>query len=454
MKTKSYKSKNIFLGLLLGVVLCFAAALFLLTGTSFNKTNALAKADGDSKAYKLSVQIVNTEFKSITSAEVDLELNSSIDSKVMTYVTSGDEIVRLKLKNSNMNFDNYHFVSWQLKSPQGEVHEVGDSLNPYEVRNLSLSGELLETYADGDQFVIYAVYNRDVKLNVFVDAGNLLSNCYRIYEKQGDNFVLVDSSKNSFEYGATVKIEALWNSKADFSEFKWLRQEGDSSAHNILVMQLKSDRQVTLSYLAKTTSVKISDASHVDGGSAALSSDAVKVGDTLVLSLKHRSGQNIQNFKINDLSADEFVKHLNSVYGDGMQIAKYDSNGVLSVYINENVFQFFAESPELKIIASYKMNSGYLVMMIVYIVLALLLGAGIITLYILTVRSGKKVADIKQGKQRPVSVKENSKAKDDSSDAGKEAKENLAAKVKPKTADEKTSSNRSKNEKKTKGGEN
>ncbi len=350
--------------------------------------NVVVSVVFEAKKYELAVSIRDSEFNILNNKpfEIDIEYASGItsDTPLIKYLKIGDKIKSIKL-NSSLQVENYKFVGWFI---QGEDRTPVTFNVP--AGGVVIDQDFVDNYYRDGKITIYGKFVQMCSLNIYVPEEYKVDTNYMLYIRQGFEYYPVEELEARYEYGTEFKIIA-----APLQNYQFTGFNGDVESENYidgaetLIFNMNGDRTISLNYQPNKVGIEL-DLSKVADGKILANSKSLAVGDTLILSYELGSSRKINVLKINGKTLENFVADINQVAGDDVAFYK---DGVVSIYVNDNVYTFLSANNTLSVEASSATNVVYVLLITLYIILAVGFGAAIITFAILYNNIKKKTGD-------------------------------------------------------------
>lgn len=361
------------------------------------------------QSYEIRFNIVNSVFERLGNEEIELNvthIGSRFSTPVAEHVIIGDRIENFKFKNV-FSYQDYRFVSWQLRSKTNDIVSISSSENEREVKNLEITAEFVDKYVVDGKIDFYGVFVQNCKLSILVDnvvgSGNI-----QVYE---DGLLVEDLSK-SFDYGTVLVVNMPNIEYMVFAGFDGLSVDDQyTPGQTTARICMNGNRSIAGRYNYVETELKVSSDSFVKNGRLFLSSDKVKIGDTFIINACLGDGYKIKSFSVNGVDAEQFVKNLNTL--DGNAVAVFGDNGIITIRVTKNVYEFFASNENLSIKVNTKINGLYVALFVVYLLLALGFGAVIIVLSIKANNYSEEIGKLKKQQQDAVLKKEEEQRKEE-----------------------------------------
>ena len=405
-------------------------------------------------SYELSFNIVNSIYERLGNEEILTEIthvSGYYDTPVAKKVVIGDTINSIRFKNI-FNYQNYRFLSWQLISNTGESVSVSSDENVNIVKNLQITNDFVDKYVKDGKIQFYGVFIQNCQLSIVMHKAYDTEETFEIYD---DGVKVTDLSK-SFDYGTILTITVPHIDHMTFDHFEGLivndqYTPGQTTAYIIM----NGNRSISAVYEYVKTEVTISEDSSAENARLSLNLDKIKIGDTLIINAKLLNGYKLKKFTINNSSAKNFVKTLNSL-GEAT-VANYGDNGIVTIFVNKDVYDYFTVNHELKIDVDSKINGTYVALFVIYILLAIGLGAVIVVLSIKTNNYNEEIKKLQRKKQEEILKKEEEQRKEEEKEKARqaalkakaEAKENPVSEKPKKTQTKKTTTKSSAEKAKT-----
>ncbi len=343
--------------------------------------------------YEIKVNVENSAGEKIGSGNV-----SVLTSKNLPYVTSnvvsfGETIVEIKFKKS-FDYQDYNFKEWQLCKNDGTKTSF-ESLT-----DIVVDEEFVQNYVSNDEIVVVGVFALKCQLSIIMDEAYPTEETFIVYE----NDKPVSLSK-TFEYGTELVVSVPNIDHMRFVGFDGLIDSDQYAQGSTLVyITMLGSRTLSAKYDYVETELVISKDSKLDNARLQLSSNKIKIGDTLIINANVENGKIVKGFKINGKSAKAFVDSLNE--NQENKVAIYGDEGIVTVYVNKDVYDFFAENSTLKVEIKTKTNGLYVALFVVYILLTLGFGAVIAVFAILANKKSFKIKDLKRERDKRLKEKE------------------------------------------------
>lgn len=357
-----------------------------------------------SKNYELNFYIVNSQFSEIDyqPLSINITYNSSdpYTSPVSKYVKIGDRIDELSFI-SFPNYENYKFVSWQTKDVDGNAVSLSDALDNKMIKGLVISQDFIDSYAKDGKISIYAVFVMQCHLSIQIDD---VGKDYELYYG-GSSILPEDLSEMTFDFGSIIILSAPSVENMTFDKFSGLLDIDEYTGGTSVFIKMNGDRSVSISYHFNETEIKLDELSKVSNGKVVLNKDKISIGDTLIISLNLKSGYKLTDFLINDKTADKFVLNVNRICGSEKPVATYSDNGIVTIYVNQTVFDYFKDN-NIKVVAHSKINSTYAILLAVYLVITLSAGGLLVWFFVLAGKNKLKVIELKEKQQKIIEKKQ------------------------------------------------
>ena len=393
-------------------------------------------------SYEIRFNIVNSVFERLGNEPITLEIThigAYYNTPVADHVIIGDKIDLIKFKNI-FSYQNYRFLSWQLRSKTGDIENVSDADNANIVKNLDITSDFVDKYVVDGKIDFYGVFIQNCQLSIVMQKAYATENTFQVYE----NGALVEDLSKSFDYGTILTVTVPNIDYMTFVGFDGLIVDdqytpGQTTAYIVM----KGNRSLAVKYDYIKKDIKIADESVVKNGRLSLSSNNIKIGDTFIINANLSDGYKIKSFTVNGKSAEQFVRELNA--GEEKPVAIYGENGIITIYVNKNVYDFFANNNTLNVKVDSKINGAYVALFVIYLLLALGFGAVIVVLSIMTNNNSEEIKKLRKKQQDAVLKKEEEQRKEEERQKAlleKQKEEVVAEKVleeKPKKAPAKKS---------------
>lgn len=343
--------------------------------------------------YEIKVNVESSAGEKIGSGNV-----SVVTSKNLPYVTSnvvsfGETIVEIKFKNT-FDYQDYNFKEWQL------CKNDGTKTSFEELKNIVIDEEFVQNYVSNDEIVVVGVFALKCQLSIIMDEAYPTEETFIVYE----NDKPVSLSK-MFEYGTELVVSVPNIDHMSFVGFDGLIDSDQYAQGSTLVyITMLGSRTLSAKYDYIETELVISKDSKLDNAKLQLSSNKIKIGDTLIINANVENGKIVKGFKINGKSAKAFVDSLNE--NQENKVAIYGDEGIVTVYVNKDVYDFFAENSTLKVEIKTKTNGLYVALFVVYILLTLGFGAVIAVFAILANKKSFKIKNLKRERDKRLKEKE------------------------------------------------
>lgn len=385
---------------------------FLLNGEKKFDSNLSLKVENsdinlvlffDKASYELSFNIVNSVYGRLGNEEIQTEITRASgyhDSPVAKKVVIGDTINSIKFNNI-YNYNDYRFLAWKLISKNNEEVSVSSPSNVNVVENLRITSEFVDKYVIDGKIQFYGVFVQQCQLSIVMQKTYDTDKTFEIYE----NGTKVTDLSKSFDYGTILTITVPIIDHMIFDHFDGLVVNDQyTSGQTTAQIVMNGNRSISASYRFVETEIKLSNDSYSKNANLVLNLDKVKIGDTLIINAKLLNGYKLKSFSINGSSVKSFVKALNNLGDD--TVANFDENGIVTIYVNRDVYDFLTVHSELKVEVDSKVNGTYIVLFVIYIVLAIGLGAVIIVLSIKTNNYSEEIKKLQRQKQEEIRKKE------------------------------------------------
>lgn len=361
-------------------------------------------------SYEIRFNIVNSVFERLGNEPITLEIThigAYYNTPVADHVIIGDKIDLIKFKNI-FSYQNYRFLSWQLRSKTGDIENVSDADNANIVKNLDITSDFVDKYVVDGKIDFYGVFIQNCQLSIVMQKAYATENTFQVYE----NGVLVEDLSKSFDYGTILTVTVPNIDYMTFVGFDGLIVDdqytpGQTTAYIVM----KGNRSLAVKYDYIKTDIKIADESVVKNGRLSLSSNNIKIGDTFIINANLSDGYKIKSFTVNGKSAEQFVRELNA--GEEKPVAIYGENGIITIYVNKNVYDFFANNNTLNVKVDSKINGAYVALFVIYLLLALGFGAVIVVLSIMTNNNSEEIKKLRKKQQDAVLKKEEEQRKEE-----------------------------------------
>ena len=381
-------------------------------------------------SYELGFNIVNSIYERLGNEEILTEITHAsgyYDTPVAKKVVIGDTINSIRFKNI-FNYQNYRFLSWQLISNTGESVSVSSEENVNIIKNLQITSDFVDKYVKDGRIQFYGVFIQNCQLSIVMHKAYDTEETFEVYE----NGVKVTDLSKSFDYGITLMISVPHIDHMTFDHFEGLvvndqYTPGQTTAY----IMMNGNRSISAVYEYVKTQVKISEDSTAENARLSLNLDEIKIGDTLIINAKLMNGYKLKKFTINNISANNFVKTLNKL-GEAT-VANYGDNGIVTIYVNKDVFDYFTVNHDLKIDVDSKINGAYVALFVIYIVLAIGLGVVIVVLSIKTNNYNDEIKKLQRKKQEEILKKKEEQKKEEEKEKARQAalKAEVEAKANP-----------------------
>lgn len=379
---------------------------FVVNGSDVN-----VKVEFSNKKYELVFKTVDTSFNEIASPKIDATIKNvgmagaSLSSR---YVALGDEIENVKYA-SGVNLENYTFVAWQIKNKGGQVESVSDDVVKTEIRNLNVTPDFLSKYALNGKVEIYGVFAQKSYLSLHLSVAADINELVSVYATIDDEVQKITDLSQPFEYGTVVTISANNQNNFVFTNFGGITEDDIYLAGQSTVrVVMNGNRAISVGFDYAKTPIKLETISNDKRVEVVFDKTEVYVGETLVISLAINEGYVLKDFTICDKSAKDFVRMLNQ-YGvsaslnneeDAVEAATYDDRGVITIHVTDNIYNYFKSNPNMFVSATARPYGTYIALIVIYILLALGLGAVIITFSVLYQRQAVKVKTLKKQQEQ------------------------------------------------------
>lgn len=383
--------------------------------------------------YEIIIDVENSVGENIGSGNVSVATSKNLPYVTSHVVSFGETILEIKFKKLS-DYQDYNFKYWQLCKNDG-TKDTFENLN-----NIVVDEEFVQNYVSNGEIVFVGVFALKCQLSIIMDEAYPTTETFVVYE----NDKAVSISK-SFEYGTELVVSVPNIDHMRFIGFDGLVDSDQYAQGSTLVyITMLGSRTLSAKYEYVETELKVSEDSKMNNARLQFSSNKIKIGDTLVLNANVSSGKVVKDFKINGKSAKDFVDLLNK--GQTSKVAIYGDEGIITVYVNKDVYDFFAQNSTLKVEIKTKTNGLYVGLFVVYVVLTLGFGAVIAVFAILANKKSFKIKDLKRKQDKRLKEKEEENknlesqktqiTKDEPKDENKEI---LEEQVKKKTTSPKTS---------------
>lgn len=361
-------------------------------------------------SYEIRFNIVNSVFERLGNEPITLEIThigAYYNTPVADHVIIGDKIDLIKFKNI-FSYQNYKFLSWQLRSKTGDIKNVSDANNADMVKNLDITSDFVDKYVVDGKIDFYGVFIQNCQLSIVMQKAYATENTFQVYE----DGVLVEDLSKSFDYGTILTVTVPNIDYMTFVGFDGLIVDdlytpGQTTAY----IAMKGNRSLAVKYDYIKTDIKIAGESVVKNGRLSLSSNNFKIGDTFIINANLSDGYKIKSFTVNGKSAEQFVRELNA--GEEKPVANYGENGIITIHVNKNVYDFFVNNDTLNVKVDSKINGAYVALFVIYLLLALGFGAVIVVLSIMTNNNSEEIKKLRKKQQDAVLKKEEEQRKEE-----------------------------------------
>ena len=352
-------------------------------------------------SYEIRFNIVNSVFERLGNGPITLEIThigAYYNTPVADHVIIGDKIDLIKFKNI-FSYQNYKFLSWQLRSKTGDIKNVSDANNADIVKNLDITSDFVDKYVVDGKIDFYGVFIQNCQLSIVMKKAYATENTFQVYE----DGVLVEDLSKSFDYGTILTVTVPNIDYMTFVGFDGLIIDDQyTPGQTTAYIAMKGNRSLAVIYDYIKTDIKIAGESVVKNGRLSLSSNNFKIGDTFIINANLSDGYKIKSFTVNGKSAEQFVRELNA--GEEKPVA---------IYVNKNVYDFFVNNDTLNVKVDSQINGAYIALFVIYLLLALGFGAVIVVLSIMTNNNSEEIKKLKKKQQDAVLKKEEEQRKEE-----------------------------------------
>ena len=338
------------------------------------------------KKYEVNVTVRDSRLSPIGnkpySVKVNGELYGSINEPTQTFVKIGDDVTFTIQDNSSL--ENYKFLGWFV---QGENHE------PFFLESgaIEITKEFIDDYSVDGVIDVYCQYVQLCSLKIFIPEEYKSNVSYILKIREGLEYHTVSQLANKYDYGTEFQISAAADPDYDFLGFGNVTS-GEMYIPGMAVLNfvLTGDRTISINCKPKQVDVQF-NTDYVSGGKIKTNMNRLAIGDTLILSYEISNLRKIGSFTVNDKTGQEFAQMLNIVSASQKDVATYYESGILSVFVDEDVYAYFKSNPTFTINASSVVNVKNVLIIVFYVCLVLLFGAGMVVFTMLYFKEKNKV---------------------------------------------------------------
>lgn len=336
--------------------------------------------------YEIKFSIVNSIGESIGSEKIIVSTESLLSYVTTNVIAFGESINEIKFEKIS-KYTNYTFKGWYLYKKDGTKVLFSSETNNQVVKDVLIDSAFVQDYVSDGAITFFGEFVQDCQLSIIMQDAYPTDSTFNVF-KDG----IEVSISGTFEYGTNLVVEVPEIDHMIFAGFEGLIDddqfvEGTNCAH----IKMNGNRSLSAKYEYIKTNVNVDTDSKLENVDVKLSSNEIQIGDTLIINANVPHGYRILKFNINGMSAQNFVKMLNE--NESSTVAICGDDGIVTVYVNKNIYDFFAGSSVLNIEASAKVDSTYVVLFVLYLVLTLGFGAVVIVFLIL---ANKKIFKIKK----------------------------------------------------------
>lgn len=355
----------------------------------------------EKETYALSFNIVNTIDERLGNEKINLDIMSANkNTPVATMVEVGDKINRIYFDRIG-NYHNYRFKQWELLKVDGTRQPIVARDVDSEISNIDITEEFIDNYVVDGKIEFYAVFVQNCQLSIVMEQSFISSNAFKV---TCDGVQVTDFS-TPFDYGTDLFITVDPVAYMNFIGFDGLIEEDEFTAgQSSAFIKMLGNRSIQVKYEYKSTGISLSGDSNAENGNLKLSANSVKIGDTLVINANLNGGYKIKNFEINQKSANKFVSELNQ-NSEG-KVAVLGDNGILTIYVTKDVYDYFVENSILNISIETKIDGLYIGLFVFYFIFTLALGGIVIAFSILSTRKFQEIKRLKEKQYQAVLEKE------------------------------------------------
>ena len=343
------------------------------------------------KKYQLDISVRDSVLNQIAGGEVNAQItyqnNDLINNPNQMFIRVGDTIKSIQANNVQMN--KYNYLGTFIEDKNGAKVPL-----QFGVTGLTVDQDFIDSYCVDNKITIYVQYVQLCKLKIIVPEECKSNSNFMLLMKSGENsFEEVNQLSASYTYGTCFSIMAKNQKYYDFKTFNGANDDEQyvlGSAFLNFVMT--GDRTISLVYQPKTFKLVLYT-SNVDAGTVKLSGESLKLGDTLVFNYELGATRKLQSILVNDDSIDEFVDMLNSVSTAENDVAVKTGEGLFSVYVDKDIFDYFNVHNTLIVKTKTEANVGFILLIVLYVVLLVISGAGFVIFGILYNKTNKKVSE-------------------------------------------------------------
>lgn len=349
--------------------------------------------------YEIKFDIVNSIGETIGSEKINVSTGNSLSYVTTNVVSFGEKINEIKF-NKISKYANYTFKGWYLFKNDGTKVSFSSTDNKEIVKNVLIDSDFVENFVSNGAINFYGEFVQDCQLSIIMQDAYPTNSTFTVF-KDGHEV----STAGTFEYGTNLVVEVPQIDHMVFVGFEGLIDDDQYVEGSSRVdIKMNGNRSVSAKYEYIKTGISVDEKSKLKNVRVELSSDEIRIGDTLIINAKVSDGFRVKTFNINGKSAEDFVKELNE--NESSSVAICGDNGIVTIYVNKNVYDFFAGSPVLSVEAVAKVDSTYVALFVLYLVLAVLLGAVMIVFLILANKKYFKIKKLKRTQEEKIKEKE------------------------------------------------
>lgn len=256
----------------------------LQTGTSLNNIVLIDKvmitALYTEQTYNIVIEYRNSVTDNFTEELGQVEINS-------LSVNVGDEITIQNIYSPS----GYRFVDFEIRKLGSDSYKVEGVIQ--------ITEELLLQYLRNNEIVIAARYIPVFTINVEIPNNQTSMGSYTI-KAEGQN---LETHERTFDIGARLQIEVTAADYHYFDGFVNVSLSERTAKDNIVIIQLETNRTITLRFAPNIYEVDDSGTEY-SGGELNVSTNKFSIGDEIVMMFTPESGQVIKNWTINGINVN------------------------------------------------------------------------------------------------------------------------------------------------------
>lgn len=351
--------------------------------------------------YSLNFNIVNTLGDRLGNEKIDILLQSSENNNnpVVNCVVLGDVITEISLNTTS--YHNYRFVGWEILDKDNSKVPLASRERSNLIGNIEITKSFVDQYVIDGKIEFYAVFVQNCQLSIIMQDSYISEKTFKVY-CNGEE--VLDLSK-PFDYGTELTVSVDSIEHMNFVGFDGLIDSDTyTNGQSTAFIKMNGNRNLALKYEYKNVELSVSKESSVKHGSLSLNQSSVKIGDTLIVNANLNGSFKIKSFEINGDSAEQFVSELNSVAGEN--VAVLGENGILTIYVNKNIFEYFEKNSVLNVNVDSKADLLYIILFIIYFLLTVGFGVVVIIFSVLATKKYSQVKQIRKKQYEAIVAKE------------------------------------------------